>query len=132
MPAVKASMSVPGVFSPVLYQNRVLVDGACVNPVPWDELPGCDIVIGVNVLGRGGKPFTGKPPKAARAVLDAFDVLQRSIVAEKFRGNPPDLLLDPFIVGVGLLEFNKADEVYRQSEPVIDELRRFLDKALKG
>jgi NTE family protein len=132
MPAVKASMSVPGVFSPVLYQNRILVDGACVNPVPWDQLPDCDILIGVNVLGRGGKHDPGKPPKAARVVLDAFDVLQRSIVAEKFRNNPPDLLLDPVIAGVGLLEFNKADEVYRQSEPIIDDLKRFLDSALKA
>jgi NTE family protein len=130
MPAIKASMSVPGLFSPVVYRNRVLVDGSCVNPVPWDVLPECDILIGVNVLGRSSISAKSKPPSAARAVLDAFDVLQRSIVREKFRSDPPDLLLDPEIKGVGLLDFTKADEVYLMSEPMVNELRVFLDSAL--
>lgn len=32
--AVRASISLPGIFEPVLYQNRLLVDGGLVNPVP--------------------------------------------------------------------------------------------------
>ena len=130
LPAVKASMSVPGVFSPVVVDDRVLVDGACVNPVPWDLLGDCDIRIGVNALGRSSPPKKRRAPKAAKTVLEAFDILQRGILAEKYRYSPPDLLVDPPIRGVGILDFHKASSVYEQSADAVDELRRFLDRSL--
>ncbi|MFO8182565.1 MAG: patatin-like phospholipase family protein, partial [Candidatus Aegiribacteria sp.] len=36
--AVKASMGLPGIFTPVEIDGRVLIDGGGVNPVPWDVL----------------------------------------------------------------------------------------------
>lgn len=49
--AVKASIAVPGLFEPVVWGNKILVDGGLVNVVP--TLPvrqmGADIVIGVNL-----------------------------------------------------------------------------------
>ena len=51
--AVRASFAVPGLFPPVIWGNKILVDGGLVNIVP--TLPakemGADIVIGVNVSG---------------------------------------------------------------------------------
>ncbi|RKX80749.1 MAG: patatin-like phospholipase family protein [Spirochaetes bacterium] len=128
LPAVKASMSVPGVFTPVTYQGRVLVDGACVNPVPWNHLNDCDVIIGVNVLGRLQPSDSLKPPKAAKVVLETFEVMQRTILAQRLCCNPPDLLLNPPITGVGIFDFHKAKMVYRQSEGIVQELRDFLEK----
>lgn len=125
--AVKASMSVPGVFSPVQIGERVLIDGACTNPVPWDLLDDCDVLIGVNALGRSKAPAKTKPQRAARTVLETFDIMQRGILAEKFRYSPPDLLLDPPITGVGLLDFHKAAAIYEQSSSEIARLREFLE-----
>jgi NTE family protein len=50
--AVRASISIPGIFTPVQYQNRLLVDGGVVNPVPVDVTRemGADIVIAINVM----------------------------------------------------------------------------------
>jgi len=130
LPAIKASMSVPGVFSPVVYQNQVLVDGACVNPVPWDILEDCEFIIGVNALGRAARPESPKPPIAAKTVLETFEILQRSILAEKYRYDPPDILIDPPIRGIGILDFHKAKSVYDQCEGVQDQLRQFLTEHL--
>ena len=130
LPAVKASMSVPGVFTPVSYDGRVLIDGACVNPVPWDHLGGSDITIGVNVLGRLQPAKNLKPPKAARVVLETFELLQRTILRQRIRCDSPDLLLNPPITGVGLFDFHKAETVYQQSEGIVDELKRFLGGVL--
>lgn len=130
MPAVKASMSVPGVFAPVTYKGRVMVDGACVNPVPWDLIENCDVVIGVNVLGRTRPTANLKPPRAAKVVLESFEVMQRGILDLKLRCNPPDLLLSPPISGIGIFDFHKAGDVYEQSEPIVEELRRFLENVL--
>lgn len=49
--AVKASCAIPGLFPPLLFNNRWLVDGGVVNPVPVNmcRMLGADIVIAVNL-----------------------------------------------------------------------------------
>ena len=49
--AVRASISIPGIFTPVKYQDYYLVDGGVVNPVPVDVVQkmGADIIIAVNL-----------------------------------------------------------------------------------
>lgn len=49
--AVRASTSVPGIFTPVRCQGRLLVDGGLVNPVPVSTVRdmGADIVIAADV-----------------------------------------------------------------------------------
>lgn len=51
VPAVQASMAIPGMFRPVTYHGRTLVDGGVTNPVPSDVVKkmGADIVIAVNL-----------------------------------------------------------------------------------
>ena len=50
--AIRASCSVPGIFTPLKHRNRFLVDGGLINPVPVDVVRamGADIVIGVSVI----------------------------------------------------------------------------------
>lgn len=49
--AVRASIALPGLFTPVVYQGRLLVDGGLVNPVPSTlaRAMGADIVIAVDL-----------------------------------------------------------------------------------
>lgn len=49
--AIRATTSVPGIFSPVRYQGKVLVDGGILNNLPADLLraEGMDFVIAVDV-----------------------------------------------------------------------------------
>ncbi len=51
VPAVQASMAIPGMFKPVSYHGRVLIDGGVSNPVPSDVVKrmGADVVIAVNL-----------------------------------------------------------------------------------
>src|SRR5690606_17361973 len=56
--AVRASLALPGLFSPVWHDGQLLVDGGLVNPVPVSlaRAMGADIVIAVDlnsdILGR--------------------------------------------------------------------------------
>lgn len=67
--AVRASIALPGLFTPVQHDGGWLVDGGLVNPVPVSlcRAMGADIVIAVDLnsdlLGRHLKP---KPAKAMR------------------------------------------------------------------
>ncbi|PJL28246.1 patatin-like phospholipase family protein [Stenotrophomonas maltophilia] len=61
--AVRASISVPGVFTPIRSNGRILVDGGLVNPVPVGvaRAMGADVVIAVDlnheiVSGKNFKP----------------------------------------------------------------------------
>ena len=49
--AVRASIAIPGIFTPVKYQNYYLVDGGVVDPVPVDVVQkmGADIIIAVSL-----------------------------------------------------------------------------------
>ncbi|AEH49379.1 patatin-like phospholipase family protein [Parageobacillus thermoglucosidasius] len=49
--AIRATTSVPGIFSPVHYQDKVLVDGGILNNLPADLLreAGMDVVMAVDV-----------------------------------------------------------------------------------
>jgi len=52
--AVRASTSVPLIFKPLPYKDKLLVDGGLSNPVPGDVVRnmGADIVIGVNLYNQ--------------------------------------------------------------------------------
>ena len=53
MEAVRASISLPGLFTPMLHDGRWLVDGGLANPVPVSlcRAMGADLVIAVNLNG---------------------------------------------------------------------------------
>jgi NTE family protein len=73
--ALRASISLPGLFAPVRTGDRWLVDGAMVNPLPVSvcRALGAQLVIAVNLhadlIGRNRWPGTGVPRAAG------FDLL---------------------------------------------------------
>jgi NTE family protein len=130
LPAVKASMGLPGVFAPVILNDRVLIDGGGVNPVPHDLLDDCDIVVAIDAMGRMRQ--TGhKAPNMFRAVLGMFDIMQNSIIAQRLKNSSPDIYIKPDISGVDILDFHKAEAIYGQAEPAQRKLRQELMRALR-
>jgi len=65
--AVRASLAMPGLFTPVLTEDGILVDGALVNPVPVSlaRAMGADVVIAVDL--SSGILVRGVVVKNARA-----------------------------------------------------------------
>ena len=126
LPAIRASMGLPGVFTPMEIGGRTLIDGGGVNPLPHDVLDDCDFVIAIDVMGRLDGTSS---PNLVRAVLGMFDIMQNSIIEQKRRLTPPDVYIKPDVSGVDILEINKAETVYRQSEAAQQELRNALSRA---
>jgi NTE family protein len=123
--ALKASMGVPGIFSPVLVGGRILVDGGAVNPLPYDHLADCDVVVAIDVTGRlGDNPK--KLPGSLQSVLGTFDTMQNTIITQRIRMKPPDLYIKPDIVGVDILGFDKSDEIFAAAAHARGKLARFL------
>lgn len=73
VPAVLASTCIPGLFSPVSIDGKLLVDGGLVENVPVSQLPklGADVVVGVNL---NGAPDYGTPDDLIDVLFNATDI----------------------------------------------------------
>lgn len=130
MPAVQASMALPGLFAPVTIGERLLVDGGLVNPVPYDLIQTeCDITIAVDVIGMA-TPGEDPTPSYLEATFNAFQILQSTVLSEKMRRRPPEIYIRPEIRDVRVLEFYKFESILRQAQPHKDELKRQLERRL--
>ncbi len=127
LPAVKASMGLPGVFTPVVLNGRTLIDGGGVNPLPHDLLTECDYIVAVDVMGALDSRGPASP-NLVRAVLGTFDIMQHTIIEQRRLRHPPDLYIRPDIIGIDLLEFYKAPDIYSQAAPAAGQLRKVLER----
>lgn len=130
--AVRASMSLPAIFKPVVHGERVLVDGGCVNPVPVDLLDDdCDVTIAVDVLGeRSHRPQA--VPNLVESVFNTFQIMEASIVREKLARRPPTLTIRPRTPDVDLLGFQHAERILEQTRPLRAQVVEAVRNALAG
>ncbi len=130
LPAIRASFCLPGIFRPVVIDDQVLVDGGCVNPVPFDLLRDeCDIVIAVDVLGK--RVRTGDSlPGFMEALFNTFQIAEKSIATQKMNSHPPDIYIEPGIRDVRMLDFQKAARIYEECGKDCEMLRERLQELM--
>lgn len=130
LPALKASMAIPGVFAPVSIGDRVLLDGGIVNLVPYEHILGrCDVSIAVNVAGIRA-PGRHKAPNLWESVLGSIQIMQEATLAERMKRRRADICVNPEILDVPLLAFGQAARVLRQSGPAVRDMRKRIDEIL--
>ena len=128
--AVAASMAIPGVSRPVLFEGRVMVDGGATNPLPFDRVRSlADIVIAVDVAGPPAEDCTDMP-NAFECYLATVLVMAQTIIDEKIKQGAPDIVLRPNVGIFRALDFLRASAILRAAEPVKAELRRKLSTLL--
>ena len=82
VPAIRASYALPGLFEPVQIDNRWLMDGALVNPIPVSvcRALGAEFVVAVNLisdnLGRAAGAPSDSPVQPPGPDLPATGLLQ--------------------------------------------------------
>lgn len=102
--AMRASMAIPGVFSPVTIGDMVLADGGLVNNFPADVLKemGADIIIGVEVTST--KDVTENDLKSLPQVFARLLITSTSNKRKENR-DLCDVHIIPDISGFGMLSF---------------------------
>jgi len=151
--AIRASIALPGFFTPVSKDEHWLVDGGLVNPVPVSlcRALGAEIIIAVNlnsdIVGRHlRKPSPRQHPElpsdeatlldrwihqvrnktnsVAAQIIDtnrnnpglfeviagSINIMQDRITRSRLADDQPDILLEPQLAHLGLLEFDRAEE----------------------
>ena len=127
---VAASMAIPGLVRAVPRQGRLLIDGAAVNPLPYDLLAGtaaivvaCDVVGGPTVVQQGF-------PTPFEAMFGAAHIMQNAITAKMLKARPPDLLIRPPVDGFRVLDFFGFAQILAAAEGAKETIKRDLDRAL--
>jgi NTE family protein len=128
IPAIKASYSLPGLFTPIIINDKVLIDGGVVNPLPYDLLIGkCDITIAIDVTAMKSKNDEEIPP-TFDSVFTTYQTMQNSIIKERLKFLKPDIYIKPEIFDVKVFDFIKADSITKQAIPAKEELKKKLGK----
>ncbi len=129
--AIRASISIPGIFDPFVIDGRVLVDGGAVNPLPYDRLRDlCDFVIAVHLTEHVEVPDEPAVPPLSQTVINGHRIMRDTIVRVKVESDPPDVYYRLQIGGAGMLDFGKFDLIVQQAEDDLDEFARKLDAGL--
>ena len=113
--AMRASMSIPGVFSPVRHENTLLVDGGLLNNFPADIAKnlGADIIIGSDV---------GDDPKTIESLNSISALLFQGTMMNSNKKRPAnrelcDILIDhaPYLTH-STSDFFKANAIYEEGK----------------
>lgn len=114
--SVKASTSIPGLFKPVLFEDKLLVDGGVLESVPdraAREL-GADFIVAVDLLSdlSGKDSFNnGKVPSIVEVVQRSSILAQKKITEYKFKEQPPDVVIAPSLSHIKVMDFHKGKSI---------------------
>lgn len=109
--ALRSTMSLPGLFTPVRYDNHLFADGGLLNNIPIDIARdmGADVVVGIHLEVA---------PLSPNENLSSFGVLGRSIAvmiaANELRSmEQADLLVTVPLQKYTALDYDKADAIIK-------------------
>ena len=125
-PALAASIAIPGLMRPVVVGERVLIDGGCTNPLPFDLLRGkAEVIVAVDITGQ---PVEDRRdvPNPVETLYAAVQLMTSSIIDGKLRHDAPDILVKPDIGAFRALDFFQANAILRATKAAKEEFKAQL------
>ena len=130
---VRASMSIPGIFNPVRYDGRLLVDGAVTERLPVYALKemGADCIIGVDVK------FFSRGDGESVEIRSIYDIIMQSIEILENKIFIPcldsvDVLITPDTRKIAISDFAQAELCIRLGREAalekLEEIKKAVDK----
>jgi NTE family protein len=124
--AMRATISIPGVFAPVRRDNQIFVDGGLVDNLPTDVVRkmGADVVIGVHLQISA---------VSAKDIQSAFGILGRSVelvIAEtEIRGMAgADLMVKVDVEKFSTMDYQKTDDLLKAGYEAAEDKKQILEK----
>jgi NTE family protein len=139
--AVRASIATPGLFTPWLSEDRLLVDGALVNPVPVSlaRAMGAEFVIAVDLssslIGRYANSGTGERPSKGPSMVEimtaSLNIMSVRITRSRLAGEPADGIIQPRLGHLGLLEYHRGAEAMAEGRAAAELAYPHIRRALQ-
>jgi NTE family protein len=127
--AVRASISIPGIFTPVPYKKGFLIDGGLSNPLPVDVVRkmGATKVVAVNVIPPL-EPKMKIKMGIAEVLMQSVQIYERGAMKYNMKDNPADILIEPKIPGMLPVDFSNPKKIYEEGEKEAKKYREELKK----
>jgi len=141
--ALRATISIPGIFTVVKREDRYLVDGGLTTPVPVQIVKqmGADFVIAVNVnagvaqrMGKSSKKRleAHKEPTLFQILMQSFYITTYSLAHSSL--GEADVVIEPDMPHIGTGDFSKVEEMItcgqRAAQEALPEIKRKLGELL--
>jgi NTE family protein len=138
--ALRATISIPGIFTLVKREDRYLVDGGLTTPVPVHVVKqmGADFVIAVNVnadvsqrMGKSSRKRLKlhKEPTLLQILMQSFYITTYSLARHSLE--QADIIIEPDMPHVGTGDFSKVEEMIahgqRAARAALPEINRKLE-----
>jgi NTE family protein len=150
----------PGLFTPVMRDNVVLVDGGLVNPVPVSmcRALGADLVIAVDLSwgklgpyrdrGRAVAPrevpgwlarwIPKKSPPEEEAIIPSIfevfnislDVVEMRVARSRLSGDPADVLLTPLLSDFATMDYHRGKEAIDEGRAAVERMAPLLEQII--
>jgi len=149
--AVLATTALPIVLPPVERNGLILIDGGLLNNVPFDVAyaRGATHVLAVDLTnaapyGANGEQAPQSPGRFARIlkvpqlfgtwqVLNAvMDIITEQSLQTRLALTQPDVLIQPFISTIGVLDFHRLEEGVAAGETAVRDIEPQLQQFLQG
>lgn len=127
--AIRASISVPGIFIPVENKREILVDAGMVDPIPSEILKekGAEIVIAVNVNNmKNKKPLYGeaigvkrgnkKMPSMLETTMKSLNIIGSEAAKADLVGDKVDFVINVFLEDINLFDYKKAGKAIEKGK----------------
>jgi len=126
---MRASMSIPSVFTPFEIDNELYVDGGLVNNFPTDIVKkmGADIIIGVDV---GASLYTKEEINSIVKILDQSTSFYNARVSKKNK-KLCDVYIRPKIDGISAMDFALTDSILNLGKQATLEVMPTIDSILE-
>ncbi len=127
--AVRASSAIPGVFTPVDYQGKLLVDGGLMDniPIAVARARGADIVIAVDISEN---VTNFNVTNLVDVVLQAVNIMFNENVKNKKKD--ADVLIAPAVGDVGMLDFTQKKRCMltgiEAAQKVMPEIKKKIEE----
>ncbi|HEY8662246.1 MAG TPA: patatin-like phospholipase family protein [Propionibacteriaceae bacterium] len=103
--AIRASIAIPAMITPIMVNGRLLVDGGVLNPVPMEPVMGvdADFTLAINLSGEKAHHFGSSPTRETAAQRPPNEWLDR------FRRTAAGVWENDFIASI-LARFSRPDD----------------------
>jgi NTE family protein len=158
--AVRASCAMPGLFTPVVRDNVILVDGGLVNPVPVSmcRALGAELVIAVDLSwgklgpyrdrGRAVAPrevpgwlsrwvpkkTNPEEPAVVPSIFEVFnislDVVEVRVARSRLSGDPADILITPLLPDFATMDYHRAAEAIAEGRTAVERMAPLLAQVI--
>ncbi len=131
VPAVAASIAIPGVIWGSIIDGDLYVDGGVTNPVPFNHLAGqVDVVVAIDVTGRP-KPIIGKMPSNLEVAIGSLLIMFHQIADLRHERSQPEIYIEVETTGIGSADFFRLPDILKSAQSAKNELKRQLEVLLK-